>query len=126
MNQPNSVAVPLKQPRAFSDFLKDIDRGKLHDHLSMLTAELTKDVLALKKVGSVTLKITLRPSKIEHNAMEVVPVVTFKQPQQEPKPSIFFSNQDGALTRDDPNQGKLAIETVDMETGEISRKPAGA
>lgn len=115
------VAVPMNTARPFSDFLKDIDRGKLHEHLSVLVAELTKEVLHLKKMGSVTLKITLRPSKIEHNAMEIVPVVTFKQPQQEPKPSIFFADKDGALTRSDPNQGTLGIETVDAETGEVIR-----
>lgn len=121
MDKQQNGLVPMGPPRSFSDFLKDIDRGKLHEHLGFLVAELTKDVLTQKKVASLNLKITLRPSKIEHNAMEIVPVLTFKQPQPEPKPSIFFADKEGALTRNDPNQGELALPaTVDAETGEIT------
>lgn len=121
MNQPQNQVAPMGPPRQFSEFLADIDRGRLQEHLGFLVAQLVQDVLTLKKQATLNLKITLKPSKIELNALEIYPVVTFKQPQPEPKPSIFFSDAEGGLTRNDPNQGELPLKDQTIE-GESIRQ----
>lgn len=90
--------------RPFADFIREIDRGSLHDELSEKLHELVTAVEDTAKGGTITLTLGVKPvEKGNAEAILVAGRVTTKRPETPRKPSIFFSDH-GNLVRTDPNQ----------------------
>lgn len=91
--------------RPFADFLREIDRGALHEELSEKLHDLVTAVEDTDKGGTITLTIGVKPVEkgSANDALLVGGKVAVKKPEVARKPSIFFSNG-GNLQRNDPNQ----------------------
>ncbi len=105
-----------KQPPSALSIIGQIRRGQLVEELSELVAALSRDVVASRKAGSITIKLVVRPSKLAENGVEMADSVSVKVPPRETKPTLFFASAEGALTRDDPRQGELPINVVGIRT----------
>lgn len=86
----------------FQDLLTDIDDGKLHTQLTELWPRVVKAVRETNKPGSLT--ITLN-AKLDRGTMVVVtPKVSTKMPAPATGASIFYSDEEGNLSKHDPKQ----------------------
>jgi hypothetical protein len=96
-------AVP--PPRDFATFLvADHNKGRTHDELSKLLAELTAAVLDTKKAGTLTLKLKVAPSPNVEAMVVVTDDVTVTKPQHDRPASMFYASKTGQLSKDHPDQ----------------------
>lgn len=97
------------QIRPFSEVLLQQARGRTHDDLSIGLHKLIAAVQDTGKAGKLQLTIDVRPLKGDTNTLQVVAAVTSKVPQVDQPASIFFVDDDGNLTRNDPRQMSLPL-----------------
>jgi hypothetical protein len=96
-------AVP--PPRDFATFLvADHNKGRTHEELSKLLAELTAAVLDTKKAGTLTLKLKVTPSPNVEGMVVVTDDVTVTKPQHDRPASMFYASKTGQLSKDHPDQ----------------------
>ncbi len=106
--------------RPFTAWLTEQRRGTLNQELAEGLHELTNAVQTLGKKGTLTLTITVVPTKGDH--VGVIDDVTVKAPKPDRPDSLWFVDHDGNLTRNDPNliPGLRPVPAnVDPETGEL-------
>jgi hypothetical protein len=90
---------------AFQDILTDLDDGKLHEQLTELWPQVVKAVRETNKPGALT--VTLH-AKLDRGQMVIVnPKVVTKMPAPATGPTIFYSDEEGNTTRNDPKQQVL-------------------
>jgi hypothetical protein len=82
----------------------NIDKGRAVIELDDAMTAVAKAVMGLRAKGEVTVKLTMKPAG---DAMELACKITSKIPKPDLKPATFFVTEDGALTREDPNQPEL-------------------
>ena len=100
------------QVRPFATTLQEIGGGKLAARLAAQLVELTAAVKATGKKGAITLKIEVAPlKKAAANTLVVSGSSTAKVPEGEDAnpTSVFFADDDGNLSRDDPQQPQLPL-----------------
>lgn len=97
-------------PRSFLAVLPEIRRGNLVQEVSEQLAELIQNVVVHQKAGELTIKLKVTPGKHAMNAVDITDAVTVKAPKATPVPTIFFSDEEGSVTRDDPNQPALDLQ----------------
>jgi hypothetical protein len=98
---------PTAATRDFQDVLTDLDEGRVHEQLTALWPAVVKAVRETNKVGSLTLTLT---AKLERGTMVVVvPTVATKMPAPATGPTLFYTDEEGNLTRDDPKQIPLKV-----------------
>jgi hypothetical protein len=117
--QPNTGGADDGEPyyRPFANIIKEIGRGGLHADLSKALAELTAAVVEHGKGGTLTLTIKLDPVKDSTaDALILAGTCTIKKPTQ-PATSLFYGDEDGLLTRNDPRQ--VPAEFDDEDTRKI-------
>ena len=93
--------------KLITDILRDIRRGAAVEEATMALANVVKATDETGKAGSVTITITVKPSK--HGGPEKVLQceVKAKTPLADIAPAIFFSDEDGDLHRHDPTQEEM-------------------
>jgi len=106
------------QIRPFAAYLQETNRGRTHADLSKQFHELIGEVLDTGKPGSLKLEIKVSADDAEGRRLVVVETVTSKLPQPDPRKSIFFADDDGNLTRNDPNQLPLGIQLATEKRSE--------
>jgi hypothetical protein len=97
-------------PREFASVLLEIGKGTLHARLSEQLAEICAAVTETGKKGQLVLKIDVKPMpKADSNILVVTGVSVAKAPESdEASPtSVFFADDAGNLTRNDPRQMTL-------------------
>lgn len=94
--------------RPFGAFLQEQRGGILHSELSRELAGIVQAVNEHGKTGTLTLKIKISPSKID-GAVEVEDEVAAKPPEAPRDAALFFSDDDGNLSRRDPRQPELPL-----------------
>lgn len=99
--KPDDEAVKI---RPFADFLRDQNKGRTHDELSEALHDVIGRIKETGKKGQLTLTITIEPNKKNPDVLQVSDVVIVKLPQPERKASIFYTDDDGNLSRTDPQQ----------------------
>ncbi len=118
-----------KRTKPFADWLHEHRRGQLHAELSEKLAEAVMASQENRKVSVITLKIKVTP----HGSGEQVYVEddVDTKPAKAPRGGFtFYTDEEGNLTRNDPNQLELGplrvVETLDEEavildtgTGEV-------
>ena len=92
--------------RPFVDIIKEVGRGSLHGDLSRAVADVTASVVERGKAGTVTLTLKIEPVKDSGIALTVSGTVSTKKPAA-PASSLFYGDEDGTLTRNDPRQQTL-------------------
>lgn len=101
--------------RDFAAWLLEHDAGETVKIASRALAETAAAAMAQGKKATLTLKIAISPAG-STNAATVQVSVSQTLPQPEPAASIFFADDAGNLTRDDPKQIRF---DVDPHTGEV-------
>lgn len=99
----------MAKTRDFQDVLTDLDDGEVHRQLTELWPQVVRAVRETNKVGAMTLTLT---AKLERGTMVVVvPKVTTKMPAPATGPTLFYTDEEGNLTRNDPKQQTLKVVT---------------
>jgi hypothetical protein len=97
-------------PRMFTDILGEIAGGRLVDSLSERLQEVVAAVGETRKVGKVTVELTVRPNG--DHAVVITDKVSVKVPEAPHGDSVFFVVGSGDLTRKDPRQADLPLRRV--------------
>lgn len=84
------------------DVLRQHGKGALALELSAKLGEVVRAVQTTQKVGTVTLALKFKPYK--RGAIEVTHEVKANVPTEPATPSMYFSDEEGRLHRDDPAQ----------------------
>jgi hypothetical protein len=92
--------------RPFADFVREQRKGLLHDELS---DELARVVQQVDKPGEVTLKLTVSP---QGDMVSVKDAVITKLPKPDRPPALYFTDDDGNLSRHNPAQPELPFRQV--------------
>ncbi len=88
--------------KPFAQFLHEQRRGHAHAELSDLLAEVVHAVDEHRKVGSLTLQIKVKPTG--DGQVQITDQVKTQVPEGDKAPSIFFYDEHGNLSREDPRQ----------------------
>jgi hypothetical protein len=102
--------------KPFSATLQEIGGGTLAADLAEQLQELTNAVVATGKKGTLTLQLTVAPLKPGNvRNLVVTGATSLKAPKDDAATpsSVFFTDDAGNLTRDDPNQPTLPIRGLD-------------
>jgi len=98
--------------QAFSAWLFLQRQGGLHGELTVALAELTQAVMATDKSGSLTLTIKVKKAG-RGIQMLVEDKVVLRKPTAEVDPSFFFFDEEsGSLSRNDPFQPDLPLQSL--------------
>lgn len=98
--------------QAFSAWLFQQRQGALHAELTIALAELLQAVMATDKEGSLTLTVKVKKAG-RGIQMIVSDSVKLNKPTPQVDPSFFFFDEDsGSLTRNDPYQPDLPLQTI--------------
>lgn len=96
-----------EQIRPFAELLTVLDHGAAHAEASRVLHDLTNAVTDTGKAGYVMIKIEMKPLRGSSDQLVVSAQVSSKMPKSEPAASIFYRDDSGNLTRNDPNQPEL-------------------
>lgn len=114
--------------KPFTDVLRDIRKGKVVDACSEELAEVVRAVLDTDKAGKFTLELTVKPQGRGELSIVLLAKIATKVPQADLPDAIFYTDLDGGLHRDDPNQRELFTPTdglgdiIDAKTGEVTTR----
>lgn len=90
--------------RLFADWLREQRRGITHDELSTALHDLIAAVNETGKAGTLTFQLKIAPLKKNSQVLEVTDTVKTSLPQPDREAAIYFTDRDGNLSRDNPNQ----------------------
>jgi hypothetical protein len=94
-------------PMQAAVFLQQHRQGGLHNELGEEIAAVTAAVTEHQKKGSVTVTLTISPTKDDPRAVVIYDELKSKAPKATPLPSRFFTDEHGTLSRRDPRQPEL-------------------
>ncbi|WP_298699219.1 hypothetical protein [uncultured Brevundimonas sp.] len=97
--------------RPITDVLREMRKGRIVEDATEALHEVVKAVDATNKAGSVTLKIKVKPSKDGGWEKTLSAAISTDVPRPDMPDAVFFSNADGDLVRDDPEQTRLFEDT---------------
>lgn len=109
MSDNENTADDERVVRPFADFLREANRGRVHDEL---TEQFHAVLAAVKDTGKAgTLTLTLKVSKQKKTAMlEISDDVKAKIPQLDRPAQVWFLDSNGNVTRNNPEQ--LSFESI--------------
>ncbi|MFW6598141.1 hypothetical protein ACQBAU_16200 [Propionibacteriaceae bacterium Y2011] len=112
------------QTRPFADWIREYNRGQLHDEISHALQELATAVKDHQKAGTITVTVKIEPLKDNSDVLKVSDKVTTKVPQPDRKAAIYFADADGNLRRDNPNQPSIpgTVRAVPNSGDDVPRK----
>lgn len=111
-----------RRVRPFADFLIEHNRGAGHTKAGEALQRVVGAVLETGKKGSVTLQVTVEPMKNAPDTLLTTVVVNEKVPVDPPKAAVFYADDDGNLTRKDPNQ--LDFDSLkEVEAPQVKDRP---
>lgn len=93
--------------RPFADVLHDLHRGQIADEAAAQLADLVQAVQGYGKAGTFTLHIKVEPFKGNDHQVMMSARCTSKPPAGNPVGAVFFTDDNGNLSRDDPRQESL-------------------
>jgi hypothetical protein len=111
--------------KPFAQLVQEQGRGVLHDRLSEKLAEIVQAVVETGKKGSLTLKLDISLNK-DGETLTVSDSVTAKVPDHDTKPSIFYADGNGNLSRNNPSQPELPLRDVSAKRGDNDEAAAAA
>jgi hypothetical protein len=124
MKKPDS---PADAGNVFSATVSMVGKGGLVAELNGGLAEVVRNVRATGKAGELTLKLKVAPAtKGEGSVIEAVQVagdVRIKLPKLPVGASLFYTTEEGALCRNNPNQSEMEFASIDggkQETGSVA------
>lgn len=94
----------------FADVLQAINHGAVSDQVSAQLADLVQQVSHTGRKGSLTLTVEIAPFTGGGNTVQVSAATVVKPPKNDPHAGVFFFDDKGALSRNDPTQPALFTE----------------
>jgi hypothetical protein len=91
----------------FTDILRQVRKGLLVEQLDEQMQKLIQAIDSTGKGGSLTLTVNIKPSKTGGWDKNFAFDIKAKLPARSAPEAVFFSNPDGDLSRDDPDQRPL-------------------
>lgn len=98
----------------FADVLASINRGALADEAASLLANLVQEVTHIGRKGSLTVTIEVAPFTGGGDTIRLSGKATVKAPARDAHAAVFFFDESGALSRDDPRSSTL-FDTSDKD-----------
>lgn len=97
--------------KAFAVFLQDLRDGRAHAELTGQLVELLTKVKETGKVGTLTLKLKIKPATRGADVDKVVitDAITVDLPKPERGEDFFWLTDDNDLSRNHPRQGALEL-----------------
>jgi hypothetical protein len=106
----NSPPGDGRQTRPFADVLNSLRRGKTHREASSLLQELVTAVRDTGRQGTLTMK--LKVSRNKAGMIEIDDLITTAPPKPDRDSSLYFADDEGNLSKDDPRQMSLPVGPV--------------
>ncbi|WP_311208778.1 MULTISPECIES: hypothetical protein [unclassified Aeromicrobium] len=100
----DDLAEDEQHNRPFTAWLREVQNGRTHEELTEKLADVVAAVRETGKAGKLQLTLTIKPMKGNVDMLLVDDTVVVKAPQHDRKSSLFFPDENGNLTRSDPNQ----------------------
>lgn len=113
------------QTKPFAQFLQEQRKGVLHTELSEALQELAAAVLEHDKAGTLAVTFTVAPGP-EEGTVKVSDRLSLKAPEADKKPSVFWPDDQGNLSRRDPRQPELPLREVPGGADETDAEEATA
>lgn len=96
------------EPQDFAVLLTGLDKGRPIKDLSAAMQDVVQAVTETGKPGKVQLTITVKQQKgVDGSAVLVAADVRKTAPKFDPKTTLYFADEDGALSRTNPDQPNL-------------------
>lgn len=89
--------------RPFADVLSEVNRGVVADEAATKLAELVAAVQETGKKGTLKVLIEIAPVKGNDTIVQVSGSVDARPPRPAAPTSFFYPDEDGNLSRNDPN-----------------------
>jgi hypothetical protein len=99
--------------RLITDILREIRKGRPVEEATTALADIVRAVDETGKPGSVTIILTVKPTKHGGPEKTLIAEVKSKKPIADIAPAIFFSDEDGDLFRVDPRQEEMELHEAD-------------
>ncbi len=113
------------QANAFLSALQLLDKGAFPAEAGAALAEVIKAVRETAQKGSITIKLEIVPvPKTEGAQVTITPALAAKTPKLSPKARTFYTDGDGQLHRQDPNQQELSFNVRAPKPKAEAGKPA--
>lgn len=94
----------------FATTLAELNKGAL---LAELSDKLSEAVAAVKEHGGKgRIRLDLKISRVSDEAIELVPDISITKPTKPKRPSIYFANDNGELSREKFQQRELPLAIV--------------
>lgn len=106
-NEILSDRLAVVEKNSFSFALSNIDAGHVLEEAGTELMRLASLVAERQEPGELVVKIKVKPHQA--NAHEFNAAIKVTEPKVEPFRAIFFRNDDGQLTRQDPRQRELPL-----------------
>lgn len=98
----------VKQRKPFAAVIQEHRHGALHAELSESLADVVRAVREENKHGEITLKLRVGPGPTPGTVV-LSPTVTAKRPEPPLEAAIFYDDDEGNLSREDPRQMAMGI-----------------
>ena len=82
--------------------LAQVNRGALADEAAALLADLVQEVTHIGRKGTLTVTLEVKPFTGGGNTVQLSGKVSVTPPSRDPHAGVFFFDEDGALSRNDP------------------------
>lgn len=104
----------------FVSTLMDMRSGKVAMECSEKLNRVIRAIMETGKPGTLALKLTVTPKKIDMkrgvSEVEIKHKCTTVEPEMTLGPSVFFTTEDGGLSRIDPDQMEMEYEPTKEKT----------
>lgn len=103
--------------QAFGSFLNQVNDGQTHTNLSVEFAELLRTVHDTGRVGTLTLKIKVKPASNSGSVDKVIIEAESKLdlPKPDVRQDMFWLTEDIDLSRNHPRQGSLELKVAGVQ-----------
>lgn len=98
-----------------TDTLRELENGEVVCDLTAQIQKVTAAAIETRKAGSITLTLKIAPTG--RGNITVDAQIASKIPEHDRPSTGFFTTPDGQLIRDDPNQPKLPLRSVEDDRG---------
>lgn len=110
---------PEQEHRPFATWLLEQAGGRTHDELGEGLRDLVARVKDTGKKGSVTLTVKVGLLDKDPNILVISDEIKLNLPEHDRKASIFYTDPNGDLTRNDPNQLTIYDDVRDLPDRDV-------
>lgn len=96
--------------RPFAAWLQEQQGGVFHAELGDALADIVAGVTEHERGGTLTIKVTVKPEA--DGAVKISTDFTAKVPRAAARPSLFFADSKGNLSRRNPRQPELPLRGI--------------